>query len=99
MNVLDRITELQNERNWTTYKLAQESGIPQSTISSWYSKKQTPAIASLEHICDAFNISMAQFFDNGEPVSLTIEQQKILSAYNRLSKYQQAMLLNFLDAL
>lgn len=99
MNILDRITVLQNERNWTAYRLSQESGIPQTTISSWYKKNMTPSISSLAQICDAFHITLAQFFSEGEAVDITLEQKKLLDAYARLSKYQQSKLFDFLDSL
>ena len=50
------------ERNWTEYQLAEKSGLPQSTISSWYRKNQIPSVQSLEKICSAFNITLSQFF-------------------------------------
>ena len=99
MNVLDRITILQNERNWTAYRLSQESGIPQTTISSWYKNNMTPSISSLERICDAYHITLSQFFSEGEPVEITNEQRKLLQVYARLSKYQQSLVLEFLDSL
>lgn len=99
MNVLDKITMLQNERNWTAYRLSQESGIPQTTISSWYKNGTTPSIPTLERICDAFHITMSQFFSDGEPVEITMEQRNLLQVYARLSKYQQMLLFNFLDSL
>ena len=36
MNVLDRIVELRTAKGWSEYQLAEESGMTQSTISSWY---------------------------------------------------------------
>ena len=39
IDILDHITEQRLLRNWTEYELAKRSGLPQSTISSWYRKK------------------------------------------------------------
>ena len=33
-------------RGWSEYQLAERSGLPQSTISSWYKKDMTPSFAS-----------------------------------------------------
>lgn len=38
-DVLQRITDLRLARNWSEYQLSVRSGLPQSTISSWYRKK------------------------------------------------------------
>ena len=35
INILDRITSYRTKKGWTEYQLAEESGLTQSTISSW----------------------------------------------------------------
>lgn len=62
MDVLEKISMLRNERQWTEYQLAEKSGLTQSTISSWYRRNLTPSIPSLVKICDAFGITISQFF-------------------------------------
>ena len=84
-NILEEITRLRLARNWSEYQLSQASGISQSTISSWYSKRQTPSVPSLEKICAGFGITLSQFFAEGtDPVSLTAEQQELLDSWSRL---------------
>ena len=46
MDILKRIVDLRKERNWTEYQLAEQSGLTQSTISSWYRKNMLPTIPS-----------------------------------------------------
>lgn len=98
MDILDKIRKLRLERNWTEYQLAEKSGLPQSTISSWYRKNMQPTIPSLEKICAAFNITISQFFTDTTAVELTEHQRKILREINRLSKNQQEKLLQFLKS-
>ena len=62
IDILDRITKQRLSRNWTEYQLSQKSGIPQSTISSWYRKNMIPSVPSLEKVCNAFGITLSQFF-------------------------------------
>lgn len=101
INVLDRITELREEKNWTEYQLAERSGLTQSTISSWYRKKMYPTLPSLEKICIAFDISLSQFFDTGESEAtfLNSRQQQLIKTAERLSTEQYISLLNFLEKL
>lgn len=47
-DILTAITELREQRNWTEYQLAERSGLPQSTISSWFRKGMIPTVPSLE---------------------------------------------------
>ncbi len=65
-DVLGRITELREERGWTQYRLSKNSGVPQSSLSSWYSKKISPPLESLEKMCDALDVSLSEFFDDSK---------------------------------
>ena len=101
IDVLEKITELRTERHWTEYQLAEASGLTQSTISSWYRKGMLPTLPSLIKLCEAFNISVSQFFleDNKQAVLLNEKQVKLLDAASRLNASQYAALLNFLQVL
>ena len=47
----DILTVIVNERmkwGWTEYRLAERSGIPQSTISGWHCRNLIPSITLLE---------------------------------------------------
>ena len=99
-DVLSAITTYREERGWTEYQLAERSGLPQSTISSWYRKNMIPTIPSLEKICAAFGITLSQLFAEGDtPVSLTNSQQKLLERWSRLREDQQAALFALIDTM
>ena len=100
MDILEQILEYRRERNWSEYQLSLKSGIPQATISSWYRKKMTPTIPSLEKICNAFGINLCQFFaDRDDLMTLTARQKKMLYHWNTLTEAQQEALLMFLESL
>ena len=65
-DILAAILEYRTARGWSEYQLAERSGLPQSTISSWYRKNMVPSVPSLEKICAAFGITLSQLFSNGE---------------------------------
>ena len=97
-NILAVITTYREERGWTEYQLAEHSGLPQSTISSWYRKNMVPTIPSLEKICTAFGITLSQLFAEGDaPVSLTDSQKKLLERWARRSEEQQAVVFALID--
>ena len=100
MNVLERILYYRKQKNWTEYQLAEKSGLTQSTISSWYRKNMLPTIPSLEKICDAFGITLAQFFsNNSDSFTLTPLQRDLLIESTRLTEEQQRALLDFFKTL
>ena len=99
MQILERIMELRNERNWTEYRLSEAADIPQSTISSWYKKDMLPSITSLEKICDAFGVTLSQFFmKDGSPVELTERQLEMLNKWTLLNRQQQDAVINLLNS-
>lgn len=100
MTVLERIIQLRLERGWSEYKLSEESGIAQTTISSWFRKNIYPSIPSLEKICKAYNITLSQFFNwDNEPISLSEKQFELLNNWNKLTTKQQDLILELLKTM
>lgn len=99
INILEKILLFRQERNWSEYQLAEKSGLPQSTISSWYRKNQIPSIQSLEKICFAFNITLSQFFSETNTIELSESQAKLLHEFNRLNKVQQKVILDLVSTI
>ncbi len=101
VDILERITQMRTERNWTEYQLAEKSGLTQSTISSWYRKGMLPTIPSLAKICDAFEVSLSQFFleSSTDSVVLTEKQHALLSATAKLNETQYNSLVSFLESI
>lgn len=101
MDVLDRIVELRQKRGWSEYRLAEESDITQSTISSWYRKNMIPTIPSLSKICDAFDITLSQFFleDSENTVFVNDIQVDLLKSAEKLNEEQIKRLVAFLNEL
>lgn len=97
-DILATITKYRQDRGWTEYQLAERSGLPQSTISSWYRKNMIPTVPSLEKICIAFGITLSQLFAEEEnTVSLTDSQMKLLESWSRLTEEQQAAVFTLID--
>ncbi len=99
-NVLEKITELRQERGWTSYRLAKLSGIPQSTISTWYRKNLMPPIDKLEIICQTFGITLSDFFtDTDIFISMTTEEKNMLKKWRLLTPKQRQAILNIVELL
>jgi len=97
-DILATITKYRQDRGWTEYQLAERSGLPQSTISSWYRKNMIPTVPSLEKICIAFGITLSQLFAEEENTfSLTDSQKKLLESWTRLTEEQQAAVFTLID--
>ncbi|NLO85832.1 MAG: helix-turn-helix transcriptional regulator [Clostridiales bacterium] len=97
MDVLARITALRERRNWTIWKLSEESGVDQSTISAWYKKGRSPSVSSLQKICEAFHMTMSQFFSSdNSSVELSPDQWEMLENWSALSTKQKEIVLTLI---
>ncbi len=97
INTQERIRQIMNQRGWTEYRLAKESGVPQSTISNIFNRNYQPSISSLEIICKAFGITLAQFFAEGNFVELTDEQYDFFNRWVALKPEQKRLVDELID--
>ena len=65
-NAQQRIRQLMDERGWTIYRLAQESKLSQTTISNIFKRNNQPSLPTVNAICDACGITLAQFFTEND---------------------------------
>lgn len=99
-DVLDEITRLRLERNWSEYDLAKHSNLSQSTISTWYRKNQMPTVQSLEKICAGLGITLSQFFaEEEEAFYLTAEQRNLLEHWSALTDEQKELFLRLFQTI
>lgn len=57
-----RINELLTGRGWTLYKLAEQSGLPQSSLYTMMNRNTMPQFDTLQAICNALGITLSDFF-------------------------------------
>ena len=96
----ERIKQLMEERGWTDYRLAKEANLSHSTITNVFKRNNAPTLPTLEVICRAFGITLAQFFaEGGEAVEITDEQRELFAKWSTLTEKQKALLLEFIGTL
>ena len=93
MDVIKRIDALIKERNWSDYQLSVRSGLSSSTIANIRRRNTIPSIPTLEAICRAFGITLAQFFEeNTAFVQLNNEQQQLFNIWITLTEQQKQLI-------
>lgn len=98
MDVIKRIDMLMKERNWSDYKLSAESGLSSSTIANIHRRNTVPSISTLESICSAFGITLAQFFtENSCSVQLNSEQQELFNHWISLTDNQKELIYKLIQ--
>ena len=87
---------------WSINNLAMEALLTQSTLNNLYARKAEPKLSTLRAICNAFGISLAEFFaDDAEEKkeeSLSIDAEIIRYVVD-LNKEQKAALLVLLKSI
>ena len=104
-NILNTITAYRRRNaNRSLYDLATHAELKSSTISTWYNDNAIPTIPSLVKICDAFQITLSEFFAKAEgsesvPVALTPQQMQVIEKWSILRPDQQELFLNLLNTI
>ena len=71
--VHQRIEYYQNKNNMNNWNLYIASGLPKATVySCMNAKDKLPKLDTLLHICEAFGITIKEFFD--DEIFLDVEQ-------------------------
>lgn len=100
MDILKHIQELLDARKWSYYRLAKTMNKPTNTISDMFSRNTLPSLGTLEQICQAFDITLTQFFAaDGEPVLLTEQQRKLIENFSTLEVHQKELVEAYINGL
>lgn len=72
--MFERIEQLMRENNVSAYKLSKETGIAQSTLSSWKNQNKIPRVDLLQKIADFFGVEIGYLTGK---LDKTVETPKI----------------------
>lgn len=99
MDTHSKLRQLMSERGWTAYRLAKESGLSESTLANIFKRNTVPSISTIEAVCAAFGISLAQFFAEQDMVELTPELKELFDHWVSLTPEQKQAALQMLRAM
>lgn len=99
MDVNCRIKRLLDDRNWTPYRLAKEAGLPDATIGNLFRRNTQPTIPTLQAICNAFGITLSQFFAEGDMVEMTPELKELFEEWETLTLQQKESIISLLKSI
>lgn len=101
--------ELCKQRNIKPNKVSKETGVSTATLTSWKQGKYTPKPDKLKLIADFFNVSLEFLMRNEDvkwnpveqtidyAISLSEEEQEILTAYRSADAVQKEMIKRLLS--
>lgn len=97
MDVIEKIDRLRKERGWSVNGLAMEAMLTQSTVNNLFSRKNEPKLSTLRAICDAFHITLAEFFKEDSPENEY--ENELVRRVRALSNEQKEAVLTILRAI
>lgn len=99
MTILEKIDELRRQRGWSINNLAMEAMLTQSTVNNLYVRKTEPKISTLRAICDAFGVTLAEFFAELDDQAKPDLDAEIKRRIEGLSNHQKEALLVLLKSM
>lgn len=100
MDITEKIYQLNEVRGWTIYKLAKEAGVSPSTLTNMIRRGTSPSLMTIERLCQAYGMTLVQFFYDGEErVLLTERQYAHLKQWDCLTERQKKAVDLFIEGL
>lgn len=109
MTISDRIFEKLKEMNMTQRAFSEETGISQSTISEWKSKKTNPTSEKILIICKVLNVTPEWLLSGIENtgnrgnnsdwyiIDKNTEMGRIIKCYHCMDARQRERLLGYME--
>jgi len=92
-----RIETLCKRKHLSYYRLSELSGVSRGSLSQILNAATIPGMDTMLKIVDGFEMSEGEFFDDSHKAPLSGYDRRILTAFHRLGKQEQEVMLNILE--
>ena len=100
LDIVGRIRKENEKRGWTVYRLAKEANLSHSTLTNMMHRGTCPSLTTIENVCEAYGITLAEFlYGQDDLIHLNAEQKRDLDRWNLLTEKQQRAVELFIDGL
>lgn len=99
MNLQSKIRALMEERGWTVYRLAKESGVSWSTIRNMFDRNTEPTVPTVEALCKGLGITLEELLLGEGFTALDDEQKDLLSKWSTLTAENKKIMITLLNKL
>lgn len=97
MTVMEKLEEFNAARGWSWYEMSKQAGLSEATVYTWRRKGTSPSVAALQKICDAYGITLYQFFNDVGDSGLSDVQSEVLTVWSALDEEERAELARLAD--
>ena len=99
MDIVKKIDRMRIAKGWTVNKLAYEAALTQSTVANMLNSGAEPKISTLKAICDAFNITLSEFFYENTETELNPKILDMIFSFNKLSDNEQKIVYDLIKVM
>ena len=99
MDIVEKINEMRKERGWSVNRLASEAMLTQSTVANMFKNGAEPKIATLTAVCEAFGVTLSEFFYEGDSIAASPRTMEMLFAYERLTEKEKKAVYDLIKTL
>ena len=99
IEIKDKIKQLMKEKNMSIYQLSLKSGVTDSCIRNWYSKRNyAPNLEPLEKVAKALDVSLTQLLLDKDETLYPVDKQtkEFIEMYLTLNKNQKQLILDLM---
>lgn len=98
--IINRIDMLRVEHNLSIYELSTRATISKNTLSSLYKKHSFPSVHTILRICEAFNITLWQFFlFENKKMPYSNKEIELIEKFRLLSDNSKDVVFKALDCM
>lgn len=97
VDVNARVVQVMQDKGWTMYRLAKESGISYATLFNSLKRKSSFTVPILTVVCSALNISMSDLLN--EEGDTVVAPKKTVKKFMGLAPQDQKIVAGLVDSL
>lgn len=99
MNAKEKIDKLRMIKKWSLSKLAKELGVSETTVYSWYNDQNyMPSRATIETVCEVFEITLAEFYSEIDMNSITAKEVVLVELFRKVPDEQKDQVLQIVKS-
>ncbi len=91
--IMAQIDYYLKKKGWTKYELTNQTALSSGTIYEWYNNHFAPSLKNIQTICEAFGISLSEFFSTTKEEQLGAYEDKLFALCSQMTDAQKESLL------